>query len=78
MSISGERKLDPSVRKIKIKVKPQCCPSDGLSSKHAKRIANDSSQHSCKEQDQVKKRKMNLGEVNGNMRNRKKAKLKNY
>ena len=87
MSISGERKLDPSVRKIKIKVKSQCCISDGLSSKHAKHIANDSSQHSCKEQDPPdvdgtdqmlspgKKRKMNLGEVNGNMRNRKKAKL---
>ena len=86
MFISGERKLDPSVHKIKIKVKPQCCPSDGLSSKHAKHIANDSSQHSCKEQDppdvdgtdQIspgKKRKMNLGEVNGNMRNRKKEKL---
>ena len=84
MSISGERKFDPSVHKIKIKVNPQQTLSDGLSSKHA---ASDFSQHSCKEQvppdvdgtDQMlspeKKRKMNFREVNGSMRNGKKPKF---
>ena len=53
MSISGKRKFDPSVHKIKIriKVKPQHPLSYGLSSKHARQAASDFLQHSCKESD---------------------------
>ena len=76
MSISGERKFDTSVHKIKIMVKPQHPLSDGLPSKHTKHAASDFSQHFCKEEDRPavdgtdqvlspwKKRKMNFGEVN--------------